>query len=68
MHYVWFVKDKNNVYKKYTETHKQRTYSMKQIEKWLNDNNLKIVKVIDADNSATPSKETIRLIYKCIKY
>ena len=67
MNYIWFIKNINGFYEKYTELHKQRTYSKNQIERWLNNNNLKIIKLIDAETKKEPTPETIRLLYQCIK-
>ena len=67
MHYKWFIKSNDNVYNKYIEIHRQKTYSVNTINKWLNNNNFKIVDIIDADTGSKFKDRTNRLIYKCIK-
>ena len=66
-HYKWFIKSNDNVYNKYIEIHRQKTYSVNTINKWLNNNNFKIVDIIDADTGSKFKDKTNRLIYKCIK-
>ena len=39
MYYTWFIKNVDNLYDKYIEVHRQKTYPIDQINQWLNHNN-----------------------------
>ena len=66
MYYTWFIK-KNNIYERYSETHRQKSYPVPQIKEWLENSNFHINKIIDADNGKNHSKKTQRLLFKCTK-
>ena len=67
MYYTWFIKNINNLYDKYIEIHRQRTYPIDKINEWLNYNDFKVIDIIDADTGLEVKGKTNRLIYKCIK-
>lgn len=67
MNYLWFVKDNNNSYKKFFEIHKQKTFSIKKIVKWLEQNELSVLEIIDADKGKPIESKTQRVIFKCKK-
>ncbi len=66
MYYTWFIKNVGNSYEKYIEVHRQKTYPIDQINKWLNHNNFKVINIIDADTGLEYKRTTNRLLYKCI--
>lgn len=67
MYYTWFIKDDNNLFEKYTEVHKQKSYPISKIKKWLKDSDFFIDKIIDADTGEKYHNQTQRLIFKCYK-
>ena len=66
MYYTWFIK-KENIFKRYSEIHRQKSYPVYIIKRWLNDSNLNINKIIDADSGKKHSERTQRLLFKCTK-
>jgi len=57
-----FVKQENDLYKKITETHYQRGYTLLEIKELLNKAGLKVVEVMDSDSECEPDDESERVL------
>ncbi len=56
-----FVKEKKELFRKFSETHYQRGYTLEEMKKFVEKAGLKFIKAIDADTHKTPGKESERI-------
>lgn len=56
-----FVKEENELFRKFTETHYQRGYTLEEMKGFIKKAGLKFVKAIDADTHKVPTKESERI-------
>lgn len=57
-----FIKQKDGLYKKLTETHYQRGYTLDEMVSLLKDAGLKVVKTMDSDTEGEPHDESERIM------
>lgn len=56
-----FVKEENELFRKFNETHYQRGYTLKEMKHFVEKAGLKFIKAIDADTHKEPTKESERI-------
>lgn len=56
-----FVKEKNELFRKFTETHYQRGYTLDEMKHFIKEAGLQFVKAIDADTHKAPTKKSERI-------
>ncbi|MBO4376004.1 MAG: class I SAM-dependent methyltransferase [Lachnospiraceae bacterium] len=57
-----FVKEEDNLYRKFTETHYQRGYTLKEIKEMLEKAGLKVLEAMDLDTEAEADEESERIM------
>ncbi len=56
-----FIKEENELFRKFAETHYQRGYTLEEMKGFIKKAGLKFVKAIDADTHKVPTKESERI-------
>lgn len=56
-----FVKEENELFRKFTETHYQRGYTLNEMKMFIEEAGLQFVKAIDADTHKAPTEESERI-------
>ena len=56
-----FVRQEDEKYEKFTETHLQRGYTLEQIKDMLSRSGLVFVEAVDMDTKSAPTKESERI-------
>lgn len=56
-----FVKEKKELFRKFSETHFQRGYTLEEMKEFVEKAGLKFIKAIDADTHKAPGKESERI-------
>jgi predicted TPR repeat methyltransferase len=63
----FFVHLNNNMYEKFTETHKQRTFPLDHYKKWLKETGFEILEITADFTENTPNEESERIFFACVK-
>lgn len=56
-----FVKEENELFRKFTETHYQRGYTLDEMKYFIKEAGLQFVKAVDADTHKAPTKKSERI-------
>lgn len=60
-----FVREEDGRYRKYEETHLQRAYEQKRVEKLIKESGLELLHVYDAFTKKSPAEDSERIYFVC---
>lgn len=62
-HIHFFVREKGDLYRRFSEIHQQKTYTVSQIKEWLEKANLELLSLTADFTTASPTEESERLFF-----